>query len=187
DPWSGGGGGKGPQGPPDLDQIFKNLRKSLLGGGGHKGGNGGGNQSIGGIIGVIALIFVVFYGVWAFFQVDSAEQGVVLRFGKLHRIVEPGLNWHLTPFESYRNVNVTNVYNHKVREEKFPAESNIVSVSLKEDNRVLASVADLLKMTNSDAIFRNATESALSHVVGTKTINAVMITEREDLRHTVQN
>jgi|SRR5690554_926250 len=186
DPWSGGGGGKGPQGPPDLDQIFKNLRKSLLGGGGHKGGNGGGNQSIGGIIGVIALIFVVFYGVWAFFQVDSAEQGVVLRFGKLHRIVEPGLNWHLPPFESYRKVNVTKVYSHKVSEEMLSGDTNIVGVTLEVQYRVLDPAAYLLKVANSDAILRNATESALRHVVGSKTINAVMSTEREDLRRTVQ-
>jgi len=186
DPWSGGGGGKGPQGPPDLDQILKNLKNSLLGGGGNKGGSGGGNQSVGGILGVIALVFVVLYGVWAFFQVDSAEQGVVLRFGKLHRIVEPGLNWHLPPFESYRKVNITKVYSHKVSEEMLSGDTNIVGVTLEVQYRVLDPAAYLLKVANSDAILRNATESALRHVVGSKTINAVMSTEREDLRRTVQ-
>lgn len=186
DPWSGGGGGKGPQGPPDLDQILTNLKKTLLGGGGNKGEGGGGNQSIGGILGIVALVFVVLYGVWAFFQVDSAEQGVVLRFGKLHRIVEPGLNWHLPPFESYRKVNVTKVYSHKVSEEMLSGDTNIVGVTLEVQYRVLDPAAYLLKVANSDAILRNATESALRHVVGSKTINAVMSTEREDLRRTVQ-
>lgn len=185
DPWSGGGGGKGPQGPPDLDQILTNLKKSLFGGGNKKGG-GGGNQSVGGIFAVVALAFVVFYGVWAFFQVDSAEQGVVLRFGKLHRIVEPGLNWHLPPFESYRKVNITKVYSHKVSEEMLSGDTNIVGVTLEVQYRVLDPAAYLLKVANSDAILRNATESALRHVVGSKTINAVMSTEREDLRRTVQ-
>lgn len=186
DPWSGGGNGKGSQGPPDLDQIFKNLKNTLLGNGGKKGGGGGNNQSIGGILGVIALVIVVFYGVWAFFQVDSAEQGVVLRFGKLHRIVEPGLNWHLPPFESYRKVNITKVYSHKVSEEMLSGDTNIVGVTLEVQYRVLDPAAYLLKVANSDAILRNATESALRHVVGSKTINAVMSTEREDLRRTVQ-
>lgn len=187
DPWSGGGGGKGPQGPPDLDQIFKNLKKSLFGGGNNKGGRGGGQQPIGGLLGIVALILVVLYGVWAFFQVDSAEQGVVLRFGKLHRIVEPGLNWHLPPFESYRKVNITKVYSHKVSEEMLSGDTNIVGVTLEVQYRILDPAAYLLKVANSDAILRNATESALRHVVGSKTINAVMSTEREDLRRTVQH
>lgn len=189
DPWSGGGGGggKGPQGPPDLDVILKNLKKTLFGGGNK--GNGGGKSAPsggGGILAIGLVALVIFYGVWAFFQVDSAEQGVVLRFGKLHRIVEPGLNWHLPPFESYRKVNVTKVYGHKISEEMLSGDTNIVGVTLEVQYRVLDPAAYLLKVANSDAILRNATESALRHVVGSKTINAVMSTEREDLRRTVQ-
>ncbi|HLR16301.1 MAG TPA: FtsH protease activity modulator HflK [Alcanivoracaceae bacterium] len=188
DPWgggSGGGGGKGPQGPPDLDVILKNLKETLFGGG--KGnGSGGKNAPNGGILAIGLVVLVLLYGVWAFFQVDSAEQGVVLRFGKLHRIVEPGLNWHLPPFESYRKVNVTKVYGHKVSEEMLSGDTNIVGVTLEVQYRVLDPAAYLLKVSNSDAILRNATESALRHVVGSKTINAVMSTEREDLRRTVQ-
>jgi len=189
DPWgggNGGGGSKGPQGPPDLDVILKNLKKTLFGGG---KGNGAGKGTPGGGGGILAIGLVallIFYGVWAFFQVDSAEQGVVLRFGKLHRIVEPGLNWHLPPFESYRKVNVTKVYGHKVGEEMLSGDTNIVGVKLEVQYRVLDPAAYLLKVANSDAILRNATESALRHVVGSNTINAVMSTEREDLRRTVQ-
>src|SRR5699024_9902798 len=188
DPWgggSGGGGGKGPQGPPDLDVILKNLKETLFGGG--KGnGSSGKNAPNGGILAIGLVVLVLLYGVWAFFQVDSAEQGVVLRFGKLHRIVEPGLNWHLPPFESYRKVNVTKVYGHKVSEEMLSGDTNIVGVTLEVQYRVLDPAAYLLKVANADAILRNATESALRHAVGSKTINAVMSTEREDLRRTVQ-
>ncbi len=52
DPWGGRGGGEG---PPDLDEIVRNVQNRLGGlfggrsGGGNGGGSGGGGFSIGGV------------------------------------------------------------------------------------------------------------------------------------------
>jgi len=184
DPW--GGGNRNNQGPPDLDEVLKNLKDKF--GGAFGGGNSGGSSSgsAGPIIALVAAAVVVFYGIWAFFQVDSAEQAVVLRFGKLHRVVEPGLNWHLPPFEEYYRVNVTQVNSHRISEEMLTGDTNIVGVTLEVQYRVLDPAAYLLRVANSDTVLRNATESALRHVAGSKTINAVLSTEREELRSSVQ-
>lgn len=191
DPWGGGGGGnKNDQGPPDLDEVIRNLKDKLGGAFGGKGGNnsGGGGSSApsGGVVAIVIAVLLFVYAFWAFFQVDSAEQGVVLRFGKLHRIVDPGLNWHLPPFEEYSKVNVTQVNSHRISEEMLTGDTNIVSVTLDVQYRVLDPAAYLLKVSNSERVLRNATESALRHVVGSKTINAVLSSEREALRSEVQ-
>lgn len=188
DPWGGGGGGNNNQGPPDLDVVIKNLKDKLGGafGGGKRGGGSQGSGGGAGLIGIVVVVLVVIYGIWASFQVDSAEQGVVLRFGKLHRVVEPGLNWHLPPFEEYHKVNVTQANSHRVSEEMLTGDTNIVGVTLEVQYRIIDPAAYLLKVANSDTVLRNATDSALRHVVGSKTINAVLSTEREEVRGAVQ-
>jgi len=94
-PW--GSGGKGPWGsgpqstgptPPDLEEILRRgqdrLRRVLPGGG--LGGRG---------VALLALTAVALWGFSGFFRVEPDELGVVLRFGKDVREVQPGLNYHL--------------------------------------------------------------------------------------------
>jgi membrane protease subunit HflK len=110
-PWSnqsGGGGpwGSGPRGPwgsgpqspggsrpPDLEDFLRRSQeklRSLL------PGNFGGR----GIV-LVALVAVALWGFSGFFRVEPDELGVVLRFGKFTREVQPGLNYHLPyPIES---------------------------------------------------------------------------------------
>src|SRR5215469_15015587 len=94
-PW--GSGGKGPWGsgpqspgptPPDLEEILRRgqdrLRRVLPGG--NLGGKG---------FALLGLAAIVLWGFSGFFRVEPDELGVVLRFGKEVREVQPGLNYHL--------------------------------------------------------------------------------------------
>src|SRR5262244_2987285 len=94
-PW--GSGGKGPWGsgpqssgptPPDLEEILRRgqdkLRRVLPGG--NLGGRG---------FALIALGVIALWGFSGFFRVEPDELGVVLRFGREVREVQPGLNYHL--------------------------------------------------------------------------------------------
>jgi membrane protease subunit HflK len=110
-PWSNQSGGGGPWGsgsrgpwgagpqqpggpkPPDLEEFLRRgqdrLRDWMPG---NLGGRG---------IAVIALLAVALWGMSGFFRVEPDEVGVVLRFGKFIREVQPGLNYHLPyPIES---------------------------------------------------------------------------------------
>jgi membrane protease subunit HflK len=109
-PW-GSGGGKGPWGsgqqqpgssPPDLEELLRRsqdkLRTVMPGGLGGKG------------IFLIVLAALVVWGFSGFFRVDPDERGVVMRFGKANREVQPGLNYHLPyPIESALTPKVTRV------------------------------------------------------------------------------
>jgi membrane protease subunit HflK len=86
-PWGSGPQSTGPK-PPDLEDLLRRGQdklQSMLPGGNFSG------------VG-IALILVGALAIWGlsgFFRVQSEELGVVLRFGKHVRTVQPGLNYHL--------------------------------------------------------------------------------------------
>ncbi len=126
------GGSKGPnQGPPDLDELWRDFNKKLNGlfggkkgnsnspqpdwnrnNGGGGGGQGGGFQpdmksaGIGaGLIGIVALLIWLGTGV---FIVQEGQQAVITRFGKLSGTVEAGFNWRLPyPIEAHETVALT--------------------------------------------------------------------------------
>lgn len=74
------GGGRGP-GIPNLGNVgdaFKNLKRPRIPG-----------------LKIIIVVAVLGWFATGIFIVDPEEQGVVLRFGKMNRIVEPGPHYHL--------------------------------------------------------------------------------------------
>ncbi len=108
-PWEtppGGGGngsGRGPR-PPDIEEIIRNIQKTInrfLPGSAAKGGK------------PIILILLILAIVWAasgLYRVLPDEQGVVLRFGKFAKTTQPGLNYHFPyPIETALTPKVTKV------------------------------------------------------------------------------
>ena len=101
DPWGNQGGRKGGNdGPPDLEDVVKNLQDKVTSiFGGRKGGGGGGDRGrSGGGIGSrsFILIFAVILVVWGLsgiYIVTDGTRGVVLQFGKFNTITEPGPHW----------------------------------------------------------------------------------------------
>src|SRR3982750_3378252 len=86
-PWGSGPQPVGPR-PPDLEDLLRRAQdrlQQLLPGGYFSG------------IGIALLVIgaLAIWGLSGFFRVQSEELGVVLRFGKHVRTVQPGLNYHL--------------------------------------------------------------------------------------------
>ena len=75
------------QGGPDLDERVKSWQRrfeSLLRPGGGEGGS---------LMLTVALVAIVLWLMSGFFQIKAAEQGVILRFGKLVDIRHQGWGW----------------------------------------------------------------------------------------------
>jgi membrane protease subunit HflK len=138
---------KGGSGPPDLDELLRNVSKKLndLFGGKRRGGNGSGNGggsgggdgsggknlkllggrlSIGLLLGVLLLLWIAS----GFYIVNEGYRGVVLRFGKYNETTQAGLRWHLPyPAETVETVNVS-----QVRTVEIGYRKNVTSKVLKE-------------------------------------------------------
>ena len=99
------------EGPPDLDEVFRDLSKKINNLFGGKGGGGNTPSKnidfpIVPIIGLVALVWLA----TGFYIVDQGSRGVVLRFGQHVETTLPGPRWHVPfPVESVENVNLEQV------------------------------------------------------------------------------
>ena len=116
--------GRGNQGPPDLDELWRDFNRKLSGlfGGNKNGGrnNGGSNGGGGGFqpdmknagygLGLIALVAVLIWLGTGFFIVQEGQQAVITQFGRYKATVGAGFNWRLPyPVQRHELVFVTQI------------------------------------------------------------------------------
>jgi modulator of FtsH protease HflK len=211
DPWSKQGDrwGKGGdrQGPPDLDEVLRNLKSKLgglLGGRGKRPPGGGGHPPTlgrgGGAMG-ISLLLLVLAVVWllsGIYIVAPAERGVVLRFGKYVTTTESGPHWHIPyPVEKVELVDVAQIRSYEIGYRSagrgragspVPTEAlmltqdeNIVDVRIAVQYRVKDAANYVFNVRNADLNLRQITESALREVVGKSTMDFVLTEGRAEV------
>ncbi|MBA58874.1 MAG: FtsH protease activity modulator HflK [Gammaproteobacteria bacterium] len=183
DPW----GGRNDDGPPDLDEAFKKLRRNLSQMFGQSGGAGGGSTSFlgpfsGTIFSLIFIALILLYAVMGVYTVDQQERGVVLRFGKkIDSIVLPGLHWNPPLIDRVLIENVTRVRSRPHDSEMLTEDENIVKVKMTVQY-VIDNVIDYkLNVRDPDKSLYQATESALRHVVGSMELTAILTEGRAAL------
>lgn len=200
DPWSGGGrkpdrnsgnnngGGQGPnQGPPDLDEALRKLQDKLNGVFGGKGGQGSdGGKPTGkfGGFGLTVLVAVLVLAIWfasGFYLIDQAERGVVLRLGKYHETVTPGLHWNPPILDSVRKVNVTRIRSFNQRATMLTKDENIVQVAISIQYVVSDPKAYLINVRDPERSLEYALDSSLRHEVGTTNLIQILTEGREVL------
>ncbi|MCR9106633.1 MAG: FtsH protease activity modulator HflK [Gammaproteobacteria bacterium] len=177
DPWGGGD-----QGPPDLDEALKKLQEKfggLFGGGSSSGASGGGLSKS--TIGIIALVAVIVWALMGVYQIDEQERGVVLRFGKFHETVQPGLQWNPPLIDDVTVVNTTKVRSTSFTEIMLTQDENIVEVRLSVQYEILDPEKFVLKVRDPERSLQHATQSALRHVVGGTSMDLVLTTGRAQI------
>jgi membrane protease subunit HflK len=105
----------GGEGPPDLDELWRdfNQRLSRLFGSGSGGGSGGGGSapqdSRQAGIGVLVVLAAIFF-IWmctGFYTVQEGQVGVVSTFGRYDSTTPPGLRWRAPwPIQAHDIVDV---------------------------------------------------------------------------------
>ncbi len=192
-----GGGGEG---PPDLDQLWRdfNARLNRLFGGRNNGGGGGDGQQRGDMRGagitasvVIAIVALIWLASGAFI-VQEGQTGVVTTFGKLSHTTGPGFNWRWPyPIQSHETVNVSQIrtgeigYRNNVRN-KQPQESlmltedeNIIDIQFAVQYTLKDPVAWLYNNRDPDETVRQVAETTIREVVGRSKMDFVLYEGRE--------
>jgi membrane protease subunit HflK len=189
DPW----GGRGDQGPPDLDEVVRKMQDKLGGlFGGRKGRGGGGPAKAGfagfGLVAIVVLVVWLFSGIYI---VDAGKRGVVLRFGAFTEATMPGPHWHIPyPVEQ---VEIVDVEQRRFIEVGYrsggggqsavtvPREAlmltqdeTIVNIQLAVQYQVDDPRLYLFNVRDPDAVLKQSAESALREVVGKSKMDFVL-------------
>ncbi|QYK01926.1 FtsH protease activity modulator HflK [Shewanella psychrotolerans] len=175
DPWGNKNGND--KGPPDLDEVFKNISKRF---GGKGNGSGGGFSALGFVI--VLGIAVVVWGLSGFYTVKEAEKGVALRFGQYIGQVEPGLQWKATFIDEVYPVNVSNVRSIPASGSMLTADENVVLVELDVQYIVVDPYRYMFSAVDANSSLREATDSALRYVVGHNKMDDILTTGRDQIR-----
>src|SRR5580658_4535149 len=160
------------QGGPDLDERVKSWQRkleSLLRPGG-KGGEGGS---------LLLLIGLVVAALWlasGFFQIKSAERGVVLRFGKLVDIRQEGWGWRWPwPIETVTKVNVANVNSTDYKQRVLTSDVNLVDLHFSVQYQYTDPKKKLFQVYDPDATLSEVSEAAIREVVGRSKLDDVLV------------
>jgi membrane protease subunit HflK len=196
-------------GPPDLDELFVDLKKKIDNvfniKSGKSGGNGNPNNGkqpvtsdFGGIpTGKILLAVFLIWMATGFYIVDQGSRGVVLQFGKNTEITQPGPRWHIPyPVETVEVVNQEQVRTNEVgyrssgaggtsqelRESlMLTGDENIIDLQFAVQYN-LKSVQDYLFNNRSvENSVRGAAETAIREVVGKSKMDYVLYEGREEI------
>lgn len=182
-PW--GGGNKPDQGPPDLDEVIRNLQRRLAGlfggaGGSGRGGGGASGSGRGFSIGTIVLVLLT---VWAFtglYTVDAAERGVILRFGKHVATTQPGLRWHLPwPIETKQIVNIQTIESFSEQTRMLTADENMVDINLEVQFRRANPLDYAFNVAKPEETLKEVMESAIREVIGRSKLDMVLESGRQ--------
>lgn len=202
-----GGPPKGPnQGPPDLDELWRDFNRKLGGlfGGGRgrrppEGGGGGGNfqpdmKSAGIGAGLIAAVVLLIWLGTGFFIVQEGQQAVITQFGSYKSTVGAGFNWRLPyPIQRHEVVYVTQIRSVDIgrdtvikatglRESAMLTEDeNIVEIKFAVQYRLSDARAWLFESKNPGDAVVQAAESAVREVVGRMKMDAALGEEREQI------
>jgi len=188
------------QGPPDLDEIWRDFNRKLNALFGRRGGGGGDApqgpsvKKFGGGAGLLLGLIVLVWLASGFYIVPEGQRGIVLRFGKLLETTMPGPRWHLPyPIESAEVVNVAGVrsvevgYRNNVKSKVLKEslmltdDENIVDVQFAVQY-ILKSPTEYL-FTNrvpDDAVLQ-AAETAIREIVGKNSMDFVIFEGRAEV------
>ncbi|TAK72978.1 MAG: FtsH protease activity modulator HflK [Betaproteobacteria bacterium] len=200
--WGKKGGGNG---PPDLDELWRNFNRKLNGMFGKRGGSGAPSaqppdlRKIGGGIGMLAALVVVVWLASGFYIVDEKQRGVVFTFGKQSDLTSPGLRWRLPyPFQSHEIVNLSqvrtvevgyrNTVKTKVLKESIMLtdDENIIDIQFAVQYTLKDPLDYLFNNKKPDDTVLQAAETAFREVVGSSKMDFVLYEGREQVAMAAQ-
>ncbi len=188
------------EGPPDLDQLWRDFNQRLnrlFGGkGGGRGSDGGGMpgdaRGAGISAGVVAIVIGFLWLVSGFFIVQEGQTGVIMTFGKYSHSTPPGFNWRWPyPIQTHETVNLSQVrtveigYRSNVRN-KLARESlmltddeNIIDIQFAVQYRLKDASEWVFNNRDQEETVKEVAETAIREIVGKAKMDFVLYEGRE--------
>ena len=185
DPWKNKGGKN--QGPPDLDDLFKELGQKFGGvfGGGKSSSNNSGSNFSGVVFALAFVIATVAYLFSCVYTINEAERGIKLRFGEYVGVVEAGLSWKWTFVEHIIPIDVHTTRDLPSAGFMLTKDENVVHVEMQVQYRIDNARDYVFSVTNPDDSLSQALDSALRYVVGHANMDDILTSGREIVRQAV--
>ena len=164
--------------PPELGKILKSWRL------------------------IVSLLFLAIILWLSIFQISTEEVGVITRFGRYVRQVEPGLNLKIpfaevvykVPVErqqklefgfrtSSAGVNTQYIESKSTKDESLmlTGDLNLAEVEWVVQYRVDDAYKHLFKVRNPESTLRDISEAAMRQIVGDRTVNEVLTVGRTEV------
>ena len=195
-----GGGG----GPPDLDEIWRNVNRRLADLFGRKSGpdnNPPPSEPPGRRLrlpmGGAGLLVALVLGVWlasGFYIVDEGRRGVVTRFGKYTETTQPGPRWHLPfPVEAVELVDFSqvktieigyrNTPKNKVEREALSLtdDENIIDIQFAVQYNLKSAEGYLFNVRRPEQTVAFVAETAMREVIGKAKMDFALYEGREQI------
>jgi modulator of FtsH protease HflK len=193
-------------GPPDLDELWRDFNRKLSGLFGGKGGKGGGGGRGGGDgpsfqpdaksagigAGLIAAVAGLLWLGSGVFIVQEGQQAVVLTFGKYAYTADAGFRWRLpVPFQSHETVAVSQLQAVEVGRttvmqitglrdsSMLTQDENIIDIRFTVQYRRANARDYLFSNRNPDDAVVQAAETAVREIVGRSQVDAVLYEQRD--------
>jgi len=187
-------------GPPDLDELWRDFNRKLSGlfggkGGGSSSGGGGGSPDMKGAgigLGLIAGVVALGWIASGWFIVQEGQQAVITSFGKYSRTVEAGWQMRLPyPFQAHEVQPVSQLRQVEVGRTSVVAATGLRDSSMLTQDENIVDIRFKVQFTIRDLkdfLFENrdpeqavmlAAESAVREIVGKSTMDSVLYEQRD--------
>ncbi|HEX6691240.1 MAG TPA: protease modulator HflK, partial [Burkholderiales bacterium] len=197
------GPGGGNQGPPDLDELWRNFNRRLADlfgkrrrDSGDEPPSGGGPSpwQFGGGAGALIVLVLLVWLASGFYIVNEGTRGVVLTFGRFSQETMPGLRWRMPwPFQSVEVVNLAQVrtlevgYRNNVRTKVLKEslmltdDENIVDLQFAVQYLVKDPKDFVFNVRRPDDSAMQIAETAMREVIGKNRMDSILYETQVDI------
>jgi membrane protease subunit HflK len=192
-------GKRGRSGPPDLDEIWRNVNRRLNEMFGRTTPPGDGEPPrrslpIGGV-GLLAALVVIVWLASGFYIVDEGRRGIVTHFGRFTEATQPGLRYHLPfPVEAVEVIDFSQVktveigYRNNNPKNKIAKESlmltddeNIIDIQFAVQYNLKNAAEYVFNARKPDDIVAQVAATAISEVVGSRQMDFALYEGRAQI------
>lgn len=192
------------EGPPDLDELWRDFNRKLSGLFGGRGsprpgdgGDGGPNfppnmKSAGIGVSLIGGVVVLIWLGSGFFIVQEGQQAVVTSFGRFSHVAEAGFQWRMPyPFQAHEVVSVTQLRSVEVGRNSVVQATGLRDSSMLTQDENIVDIRFTVQYRLKDVkdyVFENrspdeavvlAAESAVREIVGRSNMDSVLYEQRD--------